>query len=57
MRYFMHSIIDSLLLVIVGVVIWLSNLGIIHILWRRDWPLIIVLIGFVQLIKYATRKK
>ncbi len=57
MKYFMHSIIDSLLLVIIGVIIWLSNLGIIHIAWRRDWPLIIVLIGLVQLIKYATRKK
>lgn len=47
---------DAIVLILMGGVIWLSNLGLIHIVWRRDWPLIIVVIGIAQLIKYFCKK-
>jgi len=45
MRLFMLPVFDAIVLIMVGAVIWMSNLGLLHIVWRRDWPLIIVIIG------------
>ncbi len=57
MRSFVLPVYEAVLLVIIGAVIWLSNLGLLHILWRRDWPMIIVLIGLFQLLKCLTKRR
>jgi len=57
MRLFMLPVFDAIVLIMVGAVIWMSNLGLLHIVWRRDWPLIIVIIGLSQLIKYLVKRK
>ncbi|MGQ9663975.1 MAG: LiaI-LiaF-like domain-containing protein [bacterium] len=56
MRLSVMPVFDAIVLILIGGVIWLSNLHLIHIVWRRDWPLIIVLIGIAQLIKYFFKK-
>ncbi|MGQ9533988.1 MAG: LiaI-LiaF-like domain-containing protein [bacterium] len=56
MRLSVMPVLDAIVLILIGGVIWLSNLHLIHIVWRRDWPLIIVVIGIVQLIKYFFKK-
>ncbi|MGQ9464996.1 MAG: LiaI-LiaF-like domain-containing protein [bacterium] len=56
MRLSVMPVLDAIVLILIGGVIWLSNLHLIHIVWRRDWPLIIVLIGIAQLIKYFFKK-
>jgi len=49
----------SLILIIVGICLWLSNLNFID--FKRDWPLILVLIGInifiVSIINRVKRKK
>jgi hypothetical protein len=57
MRSFVLPVYEAVLLIIIGAVIWLSNLGLLHILWRRDWPMIIVLIGLFQLLKCLIRRR
>lgn len=56
MKISVLPVFDAVVLILIGSVIWLSNLGLIHIVWRRDWPLIIVIIGIAQLIKYFCKK-
>ncbi|MEO0205684.1 MAG: DUF5668 domain-containing protein [candidate division WOR-3 bacterium] len=56
MKLFIIPVFDAIFLIVVGALIWVSNLGIIHITWRQDWPLIIVLVGLYQLIKYLVRR-
>ncbi len=56
MRIFIMPVFDAIVLILIGAVIWLSNLGAFHIVWRRDWPMIIVVIGIVQLIKYFCKR-
>lgn len=56
MKISVMPVFDAIVLILIGGVIWLSNLGLIHIVWRRDWPLIIVIIGIAQLIKYFFKK-
>lgn len=56
MRIFIMPVFDAIVLILIGAIIWLSNLGVFHIVWRRDWPMIIVLIGIVQLIKYFFKR-
>ena len=56
MKYWFHSILDGILLIIIGLVIWLSNFGVIHISWRRDWPIILIVIGLIELIKYILKR-
>jgi hypothetical protein len=48
---------SSILLIAIGILIWISNLDIIHIAWRRDWPVILIAIGIIELIKHTIRKK
>ena len=57
MRYHYHRISGGVILIAVGALIWLSNLGVIHIWWRRDWPVILIAIGILALIKTIVRKR
>ncbi len=52
-----HRIAGGLILIIIGFGIWLSNLGIININWKQDWPVILIIIGVLELIKNITRKR
>ncbi len=45
-----YKVICPVFIIILGLLIWLSKLGMISIVWRRDWPLIIVAIGLIQLL-------
>ena len=57
MRLFFYRITGSIILIAVGLIIWLSNLGVIHVAWRRDWPIILIIIGLVELVKYIVKKR
>jgi hypothetical protein len=52
MRFWFHAILNGIILIGVGLAIWLSNLGVFHIVWRRDWPVILVAVGMINLVKY-----
>jgi hypothetical protein len=53
----MLPVLDAIFLIALGGIIWISNLGIIHINWGQDWPGIIVLIGVIQLIKQFVKRR
>jgi len=57
MSYQFHRISGGIILIAVGALIWLSNLGIIHIWWRRDWPVLLIVIGILALVKTTIRKR
>lgn len=56
MRYYFHSIFNGIILIAIGLLIWLSNIGLLHITWRRDWPVIIIAIGVIGLIKHIIKR-
>ncbi|MEO0216166.1 MAG: DUF5668 domain-containing protein [candidate division WOR-3 bacterium] len=56
MKFWVNSIFYGVILLAIGVIIWLSNLHIIHIVWRRDWPVILIAIGVLELIKAIIRR-
>ncbi len=43
------------ILIVIGLLIWLNNMGIFSWRWGRDWPLILVILGIIQLISYLDR--
>lgn len=47
----------GLLFVVIGVLIWLSNLGVLCLSWRRDWPIILIAIGIYKLVTLIPRRK
>ncbi len=57
MKKNVYRIAGGLLLIIIGLAIWLSNLGILHINWKQDWPVILIIIGVLELIKNIRRRK
>lgn len=57
MRWHYHAIMDGVILIAVGALIWLSNWGILHIQWRRDWPAILVALGIIELGRCLFTKK
>ena len=57
MKIHFYRMTSSILLIAIGILIWISNLDIIHIAWRRDWPVILIAIGIIELIKHTIRKK
>ena len=57
MRLFFYRILGSILLIITGLLIWLSNMDVVHIDWKRDWPLILIVIGLIELIKHIIKRK
>ncbi len=47
----------AIFLILIGLFIWLLNLGVFSFWkWGRDWPWIIIIIGVISLIEYLTRK-
>lgn len=40
------------LLVVIGVIIWLNKMGIWDWAWKRDWPVILILVGFMSIISH-----
>ena len=56
MKIHFYRMTSSILLIAIGILIWISNLGIIHIAWRRDWSVILIAIGIIELIKHTIRK-
>jgi len=57
MRFYFHRITGGIILIAVGLIIWLSNLGVIHVAWRRDWPVILIVIGIIGLVKHIFKKR
>lgn len=57
MKYYFHRITAAVILIAAGALIWLSNLGIMDIAWKRDWPVILIVFGVLALIKHLLRKK
>jgi len=57
MSYRFHRISGGIILIAVGALIWLSNLGVMHIWWRRDWPVLLIVIGIIALVKTTIRKR
>jgi len=46
-----------LLLILVGIWIWLSNLDLVNFRFQRDWPLILILIGIYEVLKRIQKRK
>ncbi len=46
----------GILLIIIGLLIWLNKMGIYQWVWRRDWPLILVILGILSLVSYLEGK-
>ncbi len=57
MNYFFYRITGGIVLIALGLLIWFSNLGVLNIAWRRDWPVILIILGALGLIKQIFRKK
>jgi hypothetical protein len=51
-----YRLTGSILIIVIGLLIWLSNIGILHIAWYRDWPVILIAIGLLALVKHIIRK-
>ncbi len=51
-----YSIMCPIFLIALGLLIWFSKLGWVSIVWRRDWPLIIVAIGLLQILSMIFKK-
>lgn len=48
---------NGLILIIIGIFFWLGNLGIFDFSWRRDWPIILIIIGVSQFVKLTPSKR
>jgi len=51
----MAGVITSLIILGIGVFIWLANAGYIAWNWGRDWPWILIVIGFLGLVSALGR--
>ena len=56
MKIKFYKISISIILIAVGLLIWLSNLSVLNIAWRRDWPVILILVGMIELIKVIIKR-
>jgi len=56
MRLLFYRILGGIVLVAAGLLIWLNNLHVIHIYWQRDWPIILIAIGMIEIIKHIMKK-
>ena len=56
MRLVFYRILGGIVLVAAGLLIWLNNLQVIHIYWQRDWPIILIAIGMIEIIKHVIKK-
>ncbi|MCD5383284.1 DUF5668 domain-containing protein [candidate division WOR-3 bacterium] len=44
-----NTVFWGLIFLTVGILIWISNFGIISLSWQRDWPVILIIIGIYKL--------
>lgn len=49
-EYYRRFSTEALIIIIIGVFFWLANLEIFVFNFRRDWPVILITIGLVELI-------
>jgi hypothetical protein len=54
---FFYRITSGILFIAIGLLIWFSNLGLLDIAWTRDWPVILIIIGVLILIKQIIKKR
>jgi len=47
----------GLLLLVIGLWLWLSNLGVPYIAFNRNWPLLLVAFGVYVVVRMATRHR
>ncbi len=52
----MRGIISGIVILLIGVWIWLSHFGISFISFRRDWPVLIILLGVWIILKSKRRR-
>lgn len=52
-----YRLTGGIMLITIGLLIWFSNLNILNIAWRRDWPIILIIVGVLALIKQIMRKR
>jgi len=48
---------DAIFIIIIGLLIWFVNLGLLPVNWHKDWPLILILFGVSRLIKISLKKR
>ena len=56
MKLLYYRILGGITLIIIGLLIWFNNLEVIHIYWRRDWPIILIVIGLIEVVKHIIKK-
>ncbi len=47
----------GIILIVIGIFIWLGNLGVFDFSWGRDWPIILIIIGICQFVKIIPSKR
>ncbi len=47
----------SLVFIVIGVLIWLGNLGIFSFRWGRDWPVLFLIFGLYLLVRAIPGKR
>ncbi len=52
----MGSIIGYLIIALVGVVLWANNWGFEIISIKRDWPVILIILGILGILREVFRK-
>ena len=56
MKFFYYRILGGVILLFVGILVWLNNLEVIHICWKRDWPVLLIVIGLIEILKHIIKK-
>jgi len=56
MKFLFYRILGGVILVAAGLLVWLNNLKVIHIYWQRDWPIILIAIGLIEIVKQIIKK-
>jgi len=57
MKHIFYRMSGGILLIVVGLLFWLSNLDVLDIAWRRDWPILVIVVGLLELVKHITKKR
>ncbi len=56
MNIHFYRLSGGVLLIAIGLLIWLSNMKVIYIAWHRDWPVILIAVGVLGLIKQIVKR-
>jgi len=57
MKHIFYRMSGGILLIVVGLLFWLSNLDVLDIAWRRDWPILVIVVGLLELVKHIIKKR